>query len=604
MIPFPSCSAPAFLAIRSSLVVLSILALASCHSSDDNGGSGGGGSSDSDSRVDIGVTDAPVDLLAAFRVQIDELVLLGEDDAETPDLLADPLEVEFLGLDGTFAWVASADLPEGTYSGARVRFVPDSIEAISETGESIDVHASDEPLVVSFAAPIVLSSPSYHSISIDLDLGESLTVELDDPVPALQKDDVAAPLEGDATHPPLLFAPEGSISFSDGSDVNALDELEARFVRLGTAESELVVHAFGADGQLDLGEVEVGVAAAVLLVSEEGDSLTADEFFAALLPEQTQLEIHGSPSADGIQASLIEIEDLDGDGTGGFPIKIEGLVLEHELNVGFEILILEIEEGHELVEPELEELGNPSSIDVVYDPSTLFLAEDGGGILGPEALVPGQRVKVEFAQFLSSPFSAGRVDLVDLNPRVGVTVVDVAGLPLQVVVHVDPGETVLGNQVETSETDVLVDLEGAAIVVDTQGEPTLTTEQLLLGSRFQVDGPIAGTPTEPTIDAVQVKVRPGRLEGARVSSIDRAASSFTTEEGQVVEPFVPGIEAGTVHVTFDPLAILEEDAATIEEFFDLFESLVAPQMLRVEIEGIGTGEPNAIRTFEVEARVE
>ena len=562
-----------------------VFALAACSSGGDGGGGGGGGTDDP--RIDLGVTDAAIDQLAAFSATVGEVRLIRDDSTETSNLLAAPVEVEFIGLNGLFGWLASDSVAAGTYDGARVSFVSGSASAIAQDGTPVAVQADSDELVVTFASPLVLQDGGYQSILVDLDLLESL--------------------QGDVSTPPLVFTPQGSVSNDDGSGSSFIDEVKGIVQSVAPAAGTINVNAFvDDDAVIELGPVVVQVRSDTLILSDNGGTLTSDELFALVVPSQTMLEIHGVLTGGEISADRIEIEDLVGGGDDDLPVKIEGIVLSHELDVGFELLILEIEKGQDIAGPVLQSLGNPASIDVVYDPSTLFFADDdsGGGLSSPDAITAGQRIKVKFALFLAEPFTAARVELEDAHPDVDGFIVDLTGLPVELVMHVEPDEPVIPDQVASSNTDVIVDLEGASLFLDTENEPPLTTDDLLIAMAVEVEGPISGPNTAPTIDATKVKVRAGRIDDAVVTSIDRATSSFTTEGGELKDPFGSGVGSGPLAVTFDPQAVVEDEAGSIDGFFDLFESLEAGESLVVEIEGIGTGAENTVIAFEVEAKIE
>ncbi len=596
--------------------ILLVLPLGGCGGDSDGGG--GGGSSNDEARVDVGVMDAPVDQLAAFHTVLDELHLVHDDGTETSNLLPVPIGVEFLGLADRFVWLSSKGIAPGTYVGARVSFVEDSTKALGEDGATIAVGSQADDLEVTFATPLELAPEDYRSVLIDLDLAESLRVEQETAgLPGVL--DPTADVEGDPAGPPLVFLPQGSISTDNGAQLYPLDAINGRVLEVDANSGHLLIQALvGGTLQLDLGSVDVIVADSSFLLSEQGVTLTREDFLTSLLPNQTMLQIHGQLVGGAVQASQIEIEDLDGEGQEVLPVRVEGLVLSHEPNASFELLLMEVEKGSAIVDPVLEELGDPTSITIVYDAGTLFLAADGGGMTTPEALAPGQRIEVDFAQFLSNPLQASRIELVDSSPRADGFLVDTTGLPAEFVMHVEAGEAVIGNQVASTETDVLVHLGGATIFLQTEGHPALDAAMLPSGARVVVEGRFDGPPDSPSVTAGVVEVRPGRLEEAVVTSIDRATLSFTAEGGVIADPFGIGIQTGSYRITFDERAVVEDGATSIEGFFALYESLVAPQRLFIEVEGIGsvtspvptflldqTGSvsANSILAFEVEVRV-
>lgn len=543
-------------------------------------GSSGGGPA----QVDLLLGDAPVDELLSFELTVDSLRLQDPGGTFTPNLLAAPVRLEFLGLQETFAWVASAAPPKGTYSAVEVRFETTSVEARAQDGSSVTVTVLSDTLSASLPAGSQLDS-GYARFLVDLDLRESLS--------------------GDVGLGAITFDPSGSATLRDGGEDARIDEIEGVVQSLDRSARRLVLDAY-ADGNpaLSLGDVVVQLSDATLLLDDQ-DQLIPDEqtFLDGLVLGTTLLEVHGDlTSAGRIDATRIEVEDAIGG--GNTVARIEGLVLAVDPGTSFELLIREIEKGQSLVQSVLGGLGNPASITVAYDAATVFFT-DSGSLTGPEVLAAGQELKVKFAEFTAEPFLATAVELEDVEPELQATSVDVAGLPSTIVVHVDDDEpALLSGDVASSTTDVVVTIASAALVLDVDEEIDLAPADLLTGLDLRLRGALSGPPTAPTLAATRVEVRPGELDEATVTASDPASSTFTTSGGELDEPFGGPTTAGPFTVEIEPGCAFTGDATSEAAFHALVAGLGAGDTLLVEVEGLGTDLPGTIRAFAVEVELE
>ena len=85
--------------------------------------SDGGGGGDTISS-DFLITDGPVDHLLAFEATVDALRLVRTDGVLTSNLLAGPVPTEFLGLQGSAAWLAHMEAPARVPSWCRKDRIP------------------------------------------------------------------------------------------------------------------------------------------------------------------------------------------------------------------------------------------------------------------------------------------------------------------------------------------------------------------------------------------------------------------------------------------------------------------------------------------------
>lgn len=556
-------------------------------------GGGGGGSSGSGAGagatgIDVLVGDAPSDELLAFRARVDGVVLDISGGGTTQNLLAGPVDVEFLGLQTSLLWLASADLAPATYTGARLSFVPGSYHAVAQDGSAVTVAASSHELAVAFTAPYVHGANGYQRVALDLDLVQSLS--------------------GSVAAPPLAFAPSGSAALSVGSssdDYFAIDEVKGVVQSVDANQASFVIDAFvDADLAVPLGAVTVKVSAATLGLDDDGVAFgSAQALLAALVPGATLVEVHGLLAAGVIHASKVEIEDGGlGGGASSYVAKIEGRIQALDGD-SFTLLIQEIEQGASIVLPVLASYGNPPAIEVGYTPSTpVFL--DSNTPASTAALAVGTKVKVKFAAFVAPPFPAAKIELEDAHPEFEGFVTSIAGLPASFTMHVQASEpAVVSGQIASSSTDVQVLVAGAPVFLGTDGKPALATNDLLVGMKVEPQGLLSGPPNAPTIDASKVKVFPGRLEGT-VASIQVASSAFVVTGASIDDPFGAALGGGPIDVRLAPNCVFEDDAGSAASFFALFQSLGAGAVLDVRVEGIATGQPNQVRAYVVRAKVE
>lgn len=554
-----------------------------CSSSD---GSGGGGTQAT--GVDFLIQDAPLDDLSSFALTVTALRLSDGVGGATPNLLAGSVDVEFLGLQDDWLWLASVMPPAGTWQSVEVEFAPGSAAARATDGTPVAVTELGTQLVASFPEQLVIQATGYDRILIDLDLSESLT--------------------GDVGSPPILFDPEGSSSSSNGSSSATIDEIKGLVQVVQQGSSKVVIDAFVDDDlNLALGPVEVSVTGQTLLLMENKAPFASQAaFFTALQVGQTLLEVHGALGSSGVvQATRIEIEDQFGGGITANSVEIEGRIVDLDsVGMTLELLIQEIEKGSSLAGPVLSGLGGPATITVAWDAQTVFLDDESNQLLTSTSLAVGGEVDCKFPSFMSEPFLASEVELEDVFPEFEGFVKSTAGLLTSMIVNLKASDpAVLSGLVASTATDVTVDTSGAGFTLDVDDEPPLSPSLVQAGLRVDIYGTLSGSPTSPNIAATLIEVRPGEFEG-NVMSVNPGLSFFQAGIDSIDDPFGTNVTGGPIDVLIDPSATFDGDASSANEFFALFANLAQGEVLEIEVEGLGTGAANEVLAFEIEARVE
>ena len=550
-----------------------------------DGGPGGSSLGAAAGSGDFLVQDAPIPGLLAFQATVTDLYLEHMGGGSTVNLLPSPVDVEFLGLQGTLGWLSSLEaVPEGTFSGLRLVFGPGSYTARANDGADVAVLAVAEELLVEFSVPQIVDGSGYHRFEVDLNLADSL--------------------EGDLGAPPLSFDPVGTVIAGDGQLATGIDEIKGVISGFDPANLAFVMDAFVDDDYLlPLGPVTVTVNSSTLVFQENGLSFgSLVDFFAAMTMGQTAVEVHGLLGANRVVSAVkVEIEDQDAGATAGSKVKIEGLVTALVPGVSFDLTIREIEGAEAVATPVL---AGATTLTVTFDVSTRFFSED---VLLPDSsmLALGQEVKVEFSGFSSAPYPADKIEIEDAFPQFEGTITDVSGLPNSLTINLillDPA--VLSGQVASASIAVVVDLSGSGLTLDTDGEPDMAGVTLLAGLEIEVEGTVSGDAASPTILAVHAEVEPGKLKDALVATVDQLTSSFTVTGATIKDPFGGGLVGGNLSVLIDPVCVFDGGVESEAQFFAAFVALGAGEALEVEVKGLATGTPGELIAYELKARVE
>ncbi len=549
---------------------------------------GGGGSSSSSpslglSNLDVLVTDAPANELLAFQATVIELHLVLQGGGETPNLLAGPISLELLSLQGTSAWLASQNLPAGTYSGVHLVFQHGSYAARRNDGSSVAVISSSDDLSISFGLPFGLDDSSYRRVLVDIDLLNALT--------------------GSLSAPPLLFSPMGLLTDDSGHVESSIDEVKGIVQSVDAAQNSLVLSAFvDDDAQVALGDVQVIVGPTTLLVQDGGTPFASSaDFFASLTAGLTFLEVHGNLLNGAVQATRIEVDDNSGGGGSANLVRLKGLVNSIGPGSEFGVAISSVPQGSSIVAAAFGGV-LPATLDVSFDDTTHFYLHEHQTSTSA-SLALGQKVDVKFSTFANAPYLAARVEIDDESGENEGTVTNASGLPDSFVMHLDESSAALfSGQVASTSTNVNVTLTGAPITLETPGNPALTASQILQGLRVDVHGPVSGTPSAPSIAASALKVRPGKLKDAIINSATGGGSpSFTTFGGSIDDPFGSNVTEGPLTIQLAPGCVFQGAATSEASFLALAMNPPGGAVVRVRVRGIGSGSPDEIRAYLVES---
>jgi len=408
-----------------------------------------------------------------------------------------------------------------------------------------------------------------------------------------------ASLTGDVTSGAITFAPQGAASIGGGVSI-PLSEFKALVTSSNAARRTLTTNTFADDGQaVPVGTRTIDTSAVLLFLDEDGAVLTEQQFYAALVPNQTLINVQGTLFPSGVvQATRVWIEDQTG-GTGSTDrVRIRGDVVGVDTD-SLRLRIQNVTDGSQVTDQILPGLSDPGTVDVTFDPDTVFLS--GGTQVGDSsALAVGRSVEVGFCSFAASPFPACTVDVSSSAPQLRGTVSTVDGLPGSFVMHLDPSDpAIVGGLVESSTTDVPVDLTTSTILFNGGGNVVLLPADLTPGMELTTRGTLGGTETAPTLTASEVRVSGGFLGATSVASFDEPNSTFISSGGSFVDPFGSSVTSGEPQlILIQPGATFSGSALTPAEFFALLDS---PQGLgaTVNVRGLPTSNPNEIRAYEL-----
>ncbi|MHC5066040.1 MAG: hypothetical protein ACYTG5_18925, partial [Planctomycetota bacterium] len=476
------------------------------------GRSGTGGPAGSEASASLLITHAGAEQVSAFSATIQEFALIRSDGRDTGNLLAVSRKIELLDLQGKSALLQVSEIDPTTYSGARIAFASDSASARDPFGVPVSVTVGTDTLAVDFAAPVVVSQGDAAKIRLHVDVDESL---------------LSAPGGG------LIFEPKIEIERQSGED-EGLDELHGRLESKNPAARQFTMRITDEDTNIGLGSIVVAVTNTTIFFDDNGGMTTEETFFNTAVVND-RIETDGALGDDGVfTATSVELEDED-NGVG----RIEGTITDLDIpGLTMMLRISEIEKGHVLIVPVLLGLGNPGVIPVDLTTAQVVV-EDPIPMTGNLSdLKVGQEVKVRFSAFEQAPFPAIEIEIEDNRPDFEGRITDVTGLPNSLLIHLEPHDpAVLSGRVDSRNTDVEVILDGSErIFLDLPQEPILAANDLLTRLRVNVRGNISGPSSAPSIDASEVRVRPGRLEGT-VTSGNQAARTFTAAMTAVDDPF-------------------------------------------------------------------
>jgi hypothetical protein len=536
-------------------------------------------------RVLIG--DAPVDDLVSFSAVIVDVRLVRDGGQRTDNLLAGPLTVEFLGLEDSVRWLSESTVDEGDYVRVEVGFRPGSYAARASDGLIVAVDALSDELSAPILLPETLAPGALQAWIVELDLSSSLS--------------------GKVASGRITFDPSGETSVAEPGERIAVEELDARVFDRDTGTLALSVDAF-ADEELrvPLARVPITVDASTLLVDRLGNEIQPPAYYYTYLYRTVSIvEVDGMLLADGaLRAQRIELEEQAGVPGTTYPVKLDGKIAGITQSV-LELQLQEVSRGAQFADPVLASLGDPAFVEVSLSTQKLRVFLDNG-FATPQDFEVGQRAEVKFTSFVAPPFPAARVDLLAREPELAGTLTNLAAAPasfeLELPEHALP---IHAGLVASQHTPVLGEpLVGMPLVLDTAQRPLLASADLVPGLKVLCRGPIRGSPAAPRLQHAGTRVRPGRLVGARVTSVEPLGVGFTTTGGMIQGSFGAGISPGPFRVLVDPSAVVAGAAHDAAALHALFANLQPGLQLVVSLDGLGTGAVNELRAFTIRARVE
>lgn len=543
------------------------------------GGGGGSGSSPQAgaqaAALQVWLGRGPDSELLSLSTQVQSLRLVREDGSPTANLLLAPQDVEWNSLGDARRLLAAVDAPPATYTGVELGFAPSGHSAADLNGNPVTVLGGGT-WAVDLAAPGALGASGTQTLALDLD--------------------VAAAVVGDPGLGAVTLTPAGEASFL-GDDKGLIDEVRGVVLSKDQPNQTFVVQAFADDaGLVPVGPVEVSLApGAALVLPNKSLAPSAAAFVALLSPNQSFVEVHGLLQPNGtILAHRVELEDGPPFGPGGKgQVRIRGSIVELLSQDEFRMQVQLVKDGASVAGPVLEGLGNPSTIRVRHDQSTRFVLGDDNLPASAADLAVGKEVKVRFSAFASEPFPASEVEFEGGAPEFEGRITDISELPARFEMRLFPGEpALLGGQVASSSTDVVVELaDNQRIYLQLSGDPALEPLDLLLDLKVRVRGSLSGSPQAPTIQAVDVRVRPGRLDKALVTQVFPLVTAFQTSGGDFKDNFGAPLVPGPLTVRVEPSA----DTPGLPSVSALFAAL--PGAEEVEVKGIHNGVPGEVRAF-------
>ncbi|MCC6409147.1 MAG: hypothetical protein IT453_18455, partial [Planctomycetes bacterium] len=361
--------------------------------------------------------------------------------------------------------------------------------------------------------------------------------------------------------------------------IGSADELAGTFVMHGYVDDDL---------SLDLGNLTVAVDGSTLFVDDDGATLDSAGFFAAVVAGSTLVEVHGVLSGETLAADRIEVEDHSGGSSVASQVKIEGVLTDLQIGGGT-LLVLDVKKGEEDAELILGGLGDPDSIEISFDNTTIVIDDDTVG--DSSALVVGQRLVVSFPTFTGEPFFASKIDLKSEAQYEGVlTDVDAPGEAATATLD-DDDLAIATGLVDDDTTEVAIDLTGSTFELDTDGHPALTIDDLVVGLKVELEGTFGGSSSSPTFAATKLKVHAGEAEGT-VDLVDSDLRLFMASIAEVDDPWgdVDPDSLSTFFLTDS--VVFTGDVSTEQEFFDAFAALGTGETLEVEVQGLVTDSLN------------
>lgn len=537
-------------------------------------GGGGGSGTTPLSTADILLTDAPADELLSFNVLVDEVRLYDGLGERSEDLLAGSVRVDLLSTVAQLAWLVSGPVPAGTWHGVELTY--SQVDARRLDGTQAPVEVLSNRLAAGFAAPVAFNVSGYKRCVVDFDLVSSLA--------------------GDSTAGYVLD-PRGISVGDDAPDVEIeVDEIEGLVTGVDTVNNLVSMDAWADDDRsVSLGSIKVAVDATDLLQGDDGAAYAGlADFYAALVPGSTVLEVHGGMAGGQLNATRIKLED-GAAGGGDMVVRLRGVVVGVDGVAGtFDVAIGEVKKGYSVVAAALGSI--PATLVVAHDATTRFSSGDGLPATSA-ALAAGARVDVRFAAFAGAPFLASRVELESEGDEYEGTVADDTSVPDSFVLTLPA--TAPAVQAGDVDGPLFADLASVQRVwLDAGADPVLPAEWIQQGQRVEVQGSLtgAGAPFSG-IDCRGVKIKAGRFEGDAFFGAPEGDGYVVSPLTDHYEGFGGVVDAGA-DLWFSAATVFEGDVASFAEFMDAVgNDSVAP---RLRAYGIARPGQNIVDVHEVE----
>ena len=232
-------------------------------------------------------------------------------------------------------------------------------------------------------------------------------------------------------------------------------------------------------------------------------------------------------------------------------VIFDGLLVGEVPGTSFDVLIQHVLRGKAQVDRALA--NDPDRIVAMQFHAGTQFFDAQGRPLTLQDLEIGQRVRARFDTFVSEPFIADEIIVMRSTPSGAAVITDVAGVPRDMTVHyAADSAAVLAGQIESSLTDVSVDLTQASIELEGLSPRPMRADQLSAGMHLRIYGSVAGTPQAPTVAPSLVVVRSGRFEGC-ITRIDPGNSAIevqvsrhiTSPGGRELPSYQVNLVAGT-----------------------------------------------------------
>lgn len=259
-------------------VVLGLLALVGLSAC----GGSGSGNAPAAGTVTLAMTDSPSDAFQSVTVTISSATLIGgADPVEIPFPDGEPITVDLLDLDGINQILATASVPEDTYTKLRLRVTEATVTFADGSTQSVDLVANGV-VDLNFRGPITVNADGTTVIQLDFSAADSIKLTTTGSGKLILRPQIfvsTTPTSDDGTTPPI-------------------DNLAGVISSRNDTDRTLTLHVRRA--------LRVVVAATddTVIVAEDGTSILFGN-----LTVGTHVHVEGTLDAEGrVVASLIQVD--------------------------------------------------------------------------------------------------------------------------------------------------------------------------------------------------------------------------------------------------------------------------------------------------------